>query len=158
MIMFIFCFILGPVTLIKGNLCRKMARTNDYNNTKCYCKEIIEKVDGELKKSNLCLVEDSKTSGNVYKNGKPVYIKCCDYCGDDISAEEDYVKMEFDCADIKEMECPPLLDSDCNDSGIDEPKKKELENWICEKLGFGSANPLGLPTLTPPFKVSCNVK
>ena len=146
---------------MKGNLCSKMAGMKDYYNTKCYCREITEKIDGEQKKSNLCLIDGNKTSGNVYKNGKPVYIKFCEYCGDDTSAEEDYVKMELNftgTTEITEMECPPMLDSDCNPDDIDEPKKKELQNWICKKLGFGSANTLGLPTLTPPFKVSCNVK
>ena len=120
-----------PVKLTRGSLCDDKYTNGDYYNAKkrCFC-------NGEI-----CLVNGTKSSGIVYKNGKRIFFKCCGDCGDKISAEEDIVKIELDCSKdpIEEGTCETLsLNADCKTTAT--TRLDIFRTHACKELGFDAAN------------------
>ena len=98
--------------MTRSGLCGKDVASEDKYESRCYCKP----------NTTLCLVGGDKSSGKVYKNGKPVCFKCSDEgSGDKVSAEQDCVKILVKCNSVQE-----------------EAKAKVFEQFACNKLGFES--------------------
>ena len=89
---------------MKGALCGKNHSKKAYRN-KCYCNAL------------LCLVNGTRSNGEVYKTGKPVCYKCRgDVKGDIVTAKNDCIKEDIDCEG-----------------------NKINRNAICKKFGLQSA-------------------